>query len=209
MRTTLILNAVLGCILCAQASGQEFKVTERDQPAFKVRPRVHEISPVGRPKLYVTSAKFHCPPCRLLESDRKAGRLNQFEFPKYNGTDDSFPVWNGFVSYPAIRFQEPDGSWKVIYGYNEAIRQQLIQRLIPDQQPVAEMPRATAPAKPANVVRRNPSLFGQIGTSHESRETLIDHLLRDGIHRGKRSLQQLQAMSDDELNAAHMKDHGW
>lgn len=207
MRTTLILCAVLACVVGTQASGQEFKVTELNQPAFNVRPRLQETPAVAKPKLYVTSAKFYCQPCRKLEADRKAGKLNQFEFAKYNGTDDSFPVWKGFVSYPAIRFQEPDGSWKVIYGYNEAIRKQLIERLIPQQQPAAMAISVSPAAKPVKAVGRNPSLFGRLGTSHESRETLIDHLLNGSIHRGKRSLAQLQLMSDDELDAAHQIDH--
>ena len=56
---------------------------------------------------------------------------------------------------------------------------------------------------------RNPSLFGRVGTSHESRQTLINHLANDGIHRGKWRLVDLQAMSDDALNNAHDQDHGW
>lgn len=209
MRTTLILCAVLVCV-GAQASGQEFRVRDR-QAEFNVHPRLHPLKqqiPQGaKPKLYITSAQFNCPPCRHLKRDREAGKLDQFEFPKYNGTEDSFPVWKGFVSYPAIRFQDPDGSWKVIYGYNEAIRKQLIERLIPKGPPAVEAKPVVPQVKPLKAVGRNPSLFGRLGTSHESRETLIDHLLNGSIHRGKRSLAQLQAMSDDELDAAHQIDH--
>lgn len=167
---------------------------------------------IHRPKLYVTTATFNCPPCDRLKQDRKDGKLDKFEFPPCSPTQEYYPPWNGMRSYPAIRFQEPDGSWKVIYGYNEAIRKQLIERLIPPGPPAVEAkpvsPAVAPPAKAVKAVGRNPSLYGQIGTSHESRETLIDHLLNDGIHRRKRTLLQLQAMSDDELNAAHMIDHG-
>jgi hypothetical protein len=56
-------------------------------------------------------------------------------------------------------------------------------------------------------ITRNPSLFGRVGTSHESRATLINHLLNDGIHRGRWRLDRLNAMSDDQLNEAHSQDH--
>jgi len=50
---------------------------------------------------------------------------------------------------------------------------------------------------------------GQRGSSHQSRSTLISHLLNDGIHRGKHSRDQLDAMTDDQLDALHDKDHDW
>lgn len=52
------------------------------------------------------------------------------------------------------------------------------------------------------------SLFGFAGTSHESRETLIDHLANDGIHKGRHSLAKLQAMTDEQLDSLHNSDHG-
>lgn len=89
---------------------------------------------IPRPKLYVTTATFNCPPCDRLKRDRKAGKLNQFEFPRYTDTQEYYPPWDGMQSYPAIRFRDTDGQWKVIYGYSEDIRKHLIRRLV-DQQP--------------------------------------------------------------------------
>lgn len=51
------------------------------------------------------------------------------------------------------------------------------------------------------------SLFGKMGTSHESRETLINHLLNEGIHRGRYSLSYLNSLSDSQLNDVHERDH--
>lgn len=48
---------------------------------------------------------------------------------------------------------------------------------------------------------------GRKGNSHESRETLIKHLLNDGIHRGRYTLLQLNNMSDSALDRAHNIDH--
>lgn len=52
-----------------------------------------------------------------------------------------------------------------------------------------------------------PQLYGRAGTSHESRETLIKHLLSDGIHAGKHTPAELSAMTDVELDALHNRDH--
>lgn len=56
-------------------------------------------------------------------------------------------------------------------------------------------------------IERTPNLFGRVGTSHESRETLIKHLFNDGIHAGKHSLSNLNNMSDVELDKLHSSDH--
>ena len=46
-------------------------------------------------------------------------------------------------------------------------------------------------------------LFGEAGSSHESRESLIQHLMYEGEHRGRHQLTELQQMSDMELNSLH------
>ena len=46
-------------------------------------------------------------------------------------------------------------------------------------------------------------------TKSASHETLINHLLNDGIHRGRWQIDILGEMSDDALNDAHDQDHGW
>ena len=52
-----------------------------------------------------------------------------------------------------------------------------------------------------------PQLYGRVGTSHESRETLINHLLTDGIHKGRHTLTELSAMTDEQLDALHNREH--
>lgn len=49
--------------------------------------------------------------------------------------------------------------------------------------------------------------FGNTGSSHESRETLIRHLLEDGIHKGRRTTEQLEKMTDLQLDQLHHLDH--
>lgn len=51
------------------------------------------------------------------------------------------------------------------------------------------------------------SFFGRKGTSHETRETLIEHMLSDGIHQGRHTKASLEAMSDSELVELHDREH--
>lgn len=51
------------------------------------------------------------------------------------------------------------------------------------------------------------SLFGFTGTSHESRQTLINHLMNDGVHRGRHTLKSLQSMTDEQLDKLHSENH--
>jgi len=58
------------------------------------------------------------------------------------------------------------------------------------------------------VVSRSPWMWNGIpGNSHENRESLIEHLHEDGIHRGRHSLSKLNSMSDEQLNDLHNADH--
>ena len=58
------------------------------------------------------------------------------------------------------------------------------------------------------VVRRSSWMWNGIpGNSHENRESLIRHLLYEGIHKGRHSESKLNAMSDEQLNDLHNQDH--
>lgn len=59
-----------------------------------------------------------------------------------------------------------------------------------------------------NVVDSSVSIYnGKSGSSHQNRRTLINHLLNDGIHRGKHSSEKLNRMTDIELDNLHNQDH--
>lgn len=63
------------------------------------------------------------------------------------------------------------------------------------------------PVKPASAPRYN-IYNGVPNSSHSSRAALINHLLHTGIHPSKRhTLEQLNAMSDQELDDLHTQDH--
>jgi len=68
--------------------------------------------PVSAPavRLYVTSSE-NCRPCVQLWEAVDRGDFYGFDVKK---SED----FEGIKSYPAIRFQDPDGGWKVLYGYD-------------------------------------------------------------------------------------------
>jgi hypothetical protein len=49
---------------------------------------------------------------------------------------------------------------------------------------------------------------GKTGSSHKDRQSLISHLLNEGIHSGRHTSETLNAMSDADLNNLHESDHG-
>ena len=64
--------------------------------------------------------------------------------------------------------------------------------------------KVSAAPKPA---ARDNSFYGRKGTSHESRETLIQHLLNEGIHQGRHTRTSLEQLSDRDLVALHDEEH--
>lgn len=61
--------------------------------------------------------------------------------------------------------------------------------------------------QPVSVSRSSWMWNGRRGSSHENRESLIRHLMEGDVHKGKHSLQKLNAMSDEQLNDLHNADH--
>lgn len=51
------------------------------------------------------------------------------------------------------------------------------------------------------------NFFGRKGTSHETRETLIEHMISDGIHQGRHTKSSLESLSDSELVELHDREH--
>jgi hypothetical protein len=67
-------------------------------------------------RLHVTYADFHCPPCERLREAVGRGDFAGFEVIE----SESFA---GQKSYPATRYQNRDGQWKVRYGYDALLPQ--------------------------------------------------------------------------------------
>jgi hypothetical protein len=82
---------------------------------------------------------------------------------------------------------------------------------------LADVQRATVttvvPAQPPPKLLIPPTMpeseiyNGRPGNSHQNRQSLIQHLANDGIHRGRHSISSLNAMSDQQLDQLHSMDH--
>jgi len=54
----------------------------------------------------------------------------------------------------------------------------------------------------------NPNVYnGKPNNSHTNRQSLINHLISEGIHKGKYSISHLNSLSDTDLDNLHSLDH--
>jgi len=86
-------------------------------------------------RLFVTSSES-CAPCVRLWKAVKNGEFSGFDVRHSTN-------FEGLRSYPAIRFQDSQGQWKVIYGYDDTTVETL-RRLTSTNQFVSQ-PRITNP----------------------------------------------------------------
>ncbi len=157
-------------------------------PIFPVTAKEEKPEPVKESGTYlVVFTASWCGPCQ---------QWKQNERPKLNGVTittvdiDKEKQWGvGTVPSFWIVDRETRKPVKKLTGYTSA--DTLLKTLSPD------------PAKPQGV----PVLFGRVGTSHESRQTLINHLLNDSIHKGRHTLAELESMTDQQLSDLHDREH--
>lgn len=85
---------------------------EPQEAAKANQPQAHQ--PVASPsavRLYVTSSES-CEPCVRLWKAVEAGEFDGFDVRKSSD-------FKGLESYPATRFKDTKGQWRVIYGFND------------------------------------------------------------------------------------------
>lgn len=210
----LLLSAGFGILLtCSPVFGQ-FTVTERSE--FTVTVRNHdETPPTPKRRWLAVFTASYCQPCqRWNRTQRQIVKDAGFFVREHDmGKAENKRLYGETIRrVPAyIVCDWETGEWvsDPIVGYTSAeVLIETIETAARSQDMAKESP-ASNDAHPVSVVRpfRNPSLFGSLGTSHESRSTLIRHLLNDGIHRGRWQIDTLNSMSDDALNQAHSDDH--
>lgn len=183
-------------LLAAMVSDDPFVVTD-SIPAFVVTERPAVVAETVEPPAVVDSGPVYelvmytaewCGPCQswkrtVLPAVRRAGITPTIiDVDQTRGT--------GVSRIPEFRvLRKHAGKTEIVQKWTGYVTLASIQSAM-----------RTAPA-------RNPQLFGRTGTSHESRETLIRHLLQDGIHAGKHTPEELRMMSDADLDALHTRDH--
>lgn len=149
-----------------------------------------------RPVIRMFSADW-CGACRAFENRGDIHKLEQAGFRVEKIDVEKRPEFKSkVVSLPTFWLMR-HGAEEAQYTWRGAFK------------PEDMISTANLQLKRKQVVRpASSSIYGLKGTSHESRETLIKHLSEDGIHRGKHSFSQLQAMTDAQLDSLHSADHG-
>lgn len=170
----------------------QFTVSVQETPAFTVE--VHEsmldAAHVESDYYVVMFTASYCGPCQSYKRSSSPSKMKDAGYPiTYIDVQENPTFYKG--SIPKF--------W-----------------ICKDQQKVHEWsPGAISPDTILAKIRElkgqkkalNSGFFGRKGTSHESRQTLIDHLFEDGIHKGRHSKQELEAMSDSELVELHDQEH--
>lgn len=144
-----------------------------------------------------------CGPCldwkrNVLPRLKAAGyhvELIDMDLPSSRQYQDNIPRYPGFVVC------DWSGKWlsdATIGSISFETAQQMLGTV--------SKPKATV-VTASSVVPVSSIYNGKRGSSHENRSTLINHLLSEGIHAGRRSRATLEAMTDSQLDALHNQDH--
>lgn len=171
------MKAIL-LLLTIFQSAELFPVTKQEEkPAAKESDRY----------LVVFTASW-CGPCQLWKANERP-KLQRVAITTVD--IDEQKQW-GIDRVPAfwIVDRETRKPIKKLTGYRAA------DELLQEVNSVAETP-----------VKSGGQIYGRVGTSHESRQTLINHLLTDGIHKGRHTQAELDAMTDEQLDALHNQEH--
>lgn len=203
-----------------EADGEKIRLERTDDPSrfsFSAKPAdepavIKEVTIKNwKPKRPFVDDEFYavmftaswCGPCQQYKTSGKLDRLKA-KFATTVIDIDAEPQWRvGRV--PSFWLCRRSDQTKV-KGWTGATSVETIESEVTR---IRQTKSGTVATTRTVLQSRNPSLFGRVGTSHESRQTLIFHLANEGIHRGKRSVAELGGMSDDALDALHSKDHGW
>ena len=204
--------------LTTVASAQEFKVTERSK--FKVTERVIEVATVKQSRFYVVEfGATWCGPC--VAANKEGGMIDKIKKSGFSVTQvdiDEEPKWlkpigkfQAIERLPTFWLIDRDNPTVSAKEWRSSLTPQQIQSAIEELDGKdCDIEDTVSAVKTEVVTVTKSSIYnGQRGSSHESRQSLIDHLSYDGIHRGKHDRSQLEAMSDEALDATHDRDHGW
>lgn len=184
------------CFFSANCYGEDWKFEIVEQQS-------KQVSAVDNEYYVVKFSEPWCGPCREYVSSGKLKRLQQSVSVREIDTQ-SDTQWKNLKVLPKVK-RWPT-FWLIKYGDSTTVVKSWEYAVDPSVV-LTEIQNQKKPKVVKSVVQS--SIYGSVGTSHESRETLIDHLLNDGIHKGRRSLQQLNSMTDEQLDRLHSKDHGW
>jgi hypothetical protein len=161
--------------------------------------------------------KFTSPTCRYCDYGDKTGKLAELKQSVYVEVIDVDQEQNVHWLNNR-RIKNPNGRMEEHLGVNRLPSYWLVRRH--DAWPIKkwignidhrliheELKTQKSTTKPTVKPTGEIQLFGFISTTHESRETLIRHLLYEEPHKGKHQALALSKMSDMELDQLHKNDH--
>lgn len=170
----------------------QFTVSVQEPPAFTVE--VHEsmldAAHVESEYYVVMFTASYCGPCRDYKD---SGKLDAIKKAGYKVTLVDIQQNKSFYYGSIPKFWIAKDQQKVYEWSPGAISPDTVIAKIRE----LKGQKATA----------SDSFFGRKGTSHETRDTLIQHLLEDGIHKGRHTKQSLELLSDSELVELHDREH--
>lgn len=127
----------------------------------------------------------NCEPCKKLKT--RFSEMPAVKFVEYEA-----PSW--VEGFPTLHWKGTDGNWYQVVGNRfEEFKKRYKE--------------TTKPAPKANSVSLQGRSWSIDGSFSPSRSTLIEHLLNDGIHRGKFTRQELESRSTESLTILHSNDH--
>lgn len=179
-----------------EVSPAVFQVSvEQAQPAVVVvkDEQAETVKAPEKPYYIVMFTASWCQPCQTWKNN---GNPQKIRNAGYNFTPvdiDENPQWKSKVDrYPTFWIVDHATRNPQFKFIGSTPSETIIQKAQQLAAPKTEKPQ---------------SIYGLVGTSHESRETLIDHLMNGDVHRGRHTLSKLQGMTDNQLNELHDSDH--
>lgn len=139
------------------------------------------------------------PGTRLIDVQKKP----EWTKPKRIRSTSGSVNYGGIHLLPTYWLVEKDSSGRESV-VKEWVGKTSAETILSELEPTKSVLQTSKP----NVVELNSNIYdGELGSSHQNRNSLINHLLYGGVHRGKHTQQSLNSMTDEQLNSIHNQDH--
>jgi hypothetical protein len=176
------------------------KIEKLEVQQQKIEAKQQNLARKLQPDYVVAFTASYCGPCRQWKSSSVPAELEAAGYDVVYVDVDQSPEWRDRIAV--------NGKYSVPTFWIADRATRTKKRQIRGAITIDDVRRVTVvPAQPPPVMQSSGIYNGRSGNSHQNRQTLIQHLANDGIHRGKHSISSLNAMSDQQLDQLHSQDH--